>query len=697
MPPNKRSLADNVSRGARSLALASWVWAKGPGRQIATVAAVRVAHQVRLNLTARRLLSFPHLLVLVWLVILLWGERWMFDSKVADCDWKSWEKWPRGATPHHLVLVADPQITDPHTYPGRPWPLSALTAAVTDSYLIRGYKALQGHLHPDSLFFLGDLFDGGREWKPRHGKFVDPKWGLERPSAEKGQLRTWHRKYNEDYWLREYRRFGDIFFDPWNRGGEAPGAWQRGRKLVAGLPGNHDIGFGASVQVSVRDRFNTYFGDGNQVNVVGNHSVVMVDTVSLSASSSTYGEKHDLKALYGPVTEFLDSVQLKKKKLAREEVDFWYGLDSRPKMEHTVEEGDKVDPSPPPPTGEDSLPGNADLPTILLTHVPLYRPPGTPCGPKREHWPPAKPPKGQTAPVVPDHRNAISVMAGYQYQNVLNEADSVRLVGSVGNVVQVFSGDDHDYCEVVHSPEQQSVREITVKSMSMSMGVRNPGFLMVSLYNPIDSKGSTLPGAPAQTLQTHLCILPNQIRTYMRYVTFGLISLGILALRAFLVRVLRLTPFALDPELEQKFLLPVHKEKAEPPETSTPMGFASSASSASTPGGGSRRSLSTTTTTMMTTSTTAATAANGGPGAGNGTARWESKKSRHGKWGWHENQGGPRIRLDTSFYDGPRGWKGSGRGGGRFRLGEIGREMWTTSYRVAWMTVLFWAYLLKTG
>ena len=74
---------------------------------------------------------------------------------------------PKDAKPHHLVFVADPQLIDPHSYPGRPWPLNPLTVLITDNYLKRGYGAMQHRLHPDSVFFLGDLFDGGREWKHR--------------------------------------------------------------------------------------------------------------------------------------------------------------------------------------------------------------------------------------------------------------------------------------------------------------------------------------------------------------------------------------------------------------------------------------------------------------------------------------------------------------------------------------------------
>ncbi|KAF7546723.1 hypothetical protein G7046_g9222 [Stylonectria norvegica] len=504
------ALAARMKRGTQTL----WTWGSGPGRHMATAYGLKALHVLRRNLSSRRLLSFPHLLFFFWALILLWGERWVFTSKVADCDWDHWENWPKGAKPHHLIFVADPQIIDPHSYPGRPWPLSPLTILITDNYLRRGYGALQSQLHPDSLFFLGDLFDGGREWKTRQGTFVDPKWGSPRSKNEKKLVSTWHRKYGEDYWLQEYKRFGNIFFDNWNVAGEDPGPGQRGRKLVASLPGNHDLGFSAQVQIPVRNRFGAYFGDMNRVDVVGNHTIVSVDSVSLSAGTSDLKQSHNLGPIHEPVDQFLNDVKATKRKAVQEELSFWHGTDRGLQYSHSAEDLLNADLTQFPTM--DPGPGAPEFPTILLTHVPLYRNPGTPCGPKREHWPPAKPPKGETGPVIPDSRNAISVTAGYQYQNVLNEADSIKLVKSVGNVIHVFSGDDHDYCELVHSDAKENVREITVKSISMAMGVPTPGFVMASLYNPVDKDGKPIPGAPEKTLQTHLCLLPNQIHIYMK-------------------------------------------------------------------------------------------------------------------------------------------------------------------------------------
>jgi hypothetical protein len=49
--------------------------------------------QVSKGWNARRLLSLPHLLIAFWLLLLLWGERWVFQSSIKACEWGKWERW----------------------------------------------------------------------------------------------------------------------------------------------------------------------------------------------------------------------------------------------------------------------------------------------------------------------------------------------------------------------------------------------------------------------------------------------------------------------------------------------------------------------------------------------------------------------------------------------------------------------------
>ncbi|KAK2758774.1 hypothetical protein FQN54_003466 [Arachnomyces sp. PD_36] len=454
--------------------------------------------------TIRRMFRIPNLLIFLWLFTLWWGERLVFRQSIEDCDWGGWEEWPQEASPHHVVFIADPQLVDPHTYPGRPWPLSSLTVFYTDLYMLRVHSLLERKLRPDTLFFLGDLFDGGREWSTA--------------TSTSPELR--YREYGDEFWLHEYDRFSKIFFDRWKEG-DGPETKAGNRKMIASLPGNHDIGFGNGIQEPVHRRFRAFFGDGNRVDVVGNHSFVSVDTVALSSmeqpdpktGSSGMGAGDGAKPnenIWAFAKAFLDGVKERKGRVAREELR---ALDAQNGASYTPFDDEEET-----ATGKNK-PG-PQLPTILLTHVPLYRAPGTPCGPLRERFPPSS-----TNPLPEkDDRNAISVSGGYQYQNVLSTTVSNQLISKIGDITHIYSGDDHDYCEINHREFSGSPKEITVKSLSWAMGVRRPGFQLTSLWNPVDidtgkplQGGGGAEGSSGATLQNHLCLLPDQLAIFIRY------------------------------------------------------------------------------------------------------------------------------------------------------------------------------------
>ncbi|KAL9119466.1 MAG: hypothetical protein Q9187_003979 [Circinaria calcarea] len=474
-------------------------------------------------------------LIIIWIVVLWWGERGAFSASISHCDWNTWEQWPSEAAPHHVVLIADPQLVDPHTYPGRPWPLSTLTTRHTDLYLRRSFSYLQSILDPSTVYFLGDLFDGGREWAAGSNYSPDKRW--------KG--------YGKKYWLQEYDRFGRIFLDRWNQRPSQKRRLRKDRKIIASLPGNHDLGLGNGIRLPVRQRFHTFFGVGDRVDVIANHTFVSIDTVSLSAKGQTdtqvVGPAHDGHQqagveIWGDTEEFLSSVKDKKAKAVDRVLRLMSGRDENLREDHTVLDlNGQI-----PPALNSVNSSSAELPTILLTHVPLYRPPGTPCGPLRERWPPSQKTDGTEEFLHKDDANAIQVAAGYQYQNVLQPDISNDLIEKIGKVEFVFSGDDHDYCEVVHrgfTSRGGGVREITVKSISWAMGVRKPGFLMLSLWNPIDESGHSINmsrgkedaskgGVRTTTLNSHLCLLPDQLEIFIRYGVLLGLTIMVLVIQA---------------------------------------------------------------------------------------------------------------------------------------------------------------------
>ncbi|KAJ5157720.1 uncharacterized protein N7482_008820 [Penicillium canariense] len=466
-------------------------------------------------LVLRRLLTVANAIIFMWMFTLWWGERTVFQEAIDRCVWESWEKWPPGATPHHVAFIADPQLVDPHTYPGRPWPLSTLTVKYTDQYMRRSFASIKNDLEPDSVLFLGDLFDGGREWAT--SKSTSPE--------------VRYKKITDSFWKKEYGRFMRIFLNPWLEQ-DSPPVDGRGRRLIASLPGNHDLGFGNGIQEPVRRRFQSYFGNGNRVDVIGNHTFVSVDTVSLSAmdqpdpltGSSRLSEEEGTwpRPIWKDADEFLDAMATHKATAETEELRVLQNKSEDVLFKHHIVEAgdDSVDQLP--------QPKPAGFPTIILTHVPLYRKPATPCGPLRERLPPSAP------GLEEDEPNSLRIAGGYQYQNVLTQTISTELVSKAGpNVVQVYSGDDHDYCELTHREFNGSPNEITVKSLSWAMGVRHPGFLLTSLWNPIDPvTGESTQKGSSPTIQNHLCLLPDQLGIFIHYACLFGLSIGLLFLQA---------------------------------------------------------------------------------------------------------------------------------------------------------------------
>lgn len=134
----------------------------------------------------------------------------------------------------------------------------------------------------------------------------------------------------------------------------------------------------------------------------------------------------------------------------------------------------------------------SDKPKMLITHVPLYREPDAPCGPLRES------------------NTSIRIQRGYQYQNVLDPATSDEIWKTIKPSV-IFAGDDHDYCDYQH---ENGIHEINVKTFSWAMGVKRPGFQLISVSGT--------------RYETKLCLLPAQLSIFGRYAAFLGITLLVL-------------------------------------------------------------------------------------------------------------------------------------------------------------------------
>lgn len=389
-------------------------------------------------------LNYLHVLCLLWLLLIYFTERIYPIQTLQKCNWDLWEPWadqaatataaaakdggsplPIGA-PARLGLFGDPQIIDNFSYPGRNYFLKRATIFITDLYHRKNWVFANQVLRFDRKFFLGDLFDGGREWKSPE---EDAEWEL------------------------EYQRFMRIFSDP-------PKVRDSEARTIFSLPGNHDIGFGNTLMQGAHARFVKHFGETSSYHFVGNHTVILLDTIAMMNT--------DNDKVYRRPYEFLN--------------EYIMGVNDEMKQQ----------------------------PTVLLTHVPLFRDPHLSCGAKRES------------------KENLPYVKGYQYQTMVSPEITDTILTTI-QPVAVFSGDDHDACYIQHNytvsdpPIKKTAEEYTTKSTSMAMGISRPGIQMLSLYHP---HGMPDPedGGP-RSFETKICYLPNPFYPFILFFLLGLFTM----------------------------------------------------------------------------------------------------------------------------------------------------------------------------
>lgn len=111
-----------------------------------------------------------NILRLVWVFTILFYEYGVFIESVRDCTWPDSPLLPSlpesnsgnsTSTPHHVLLIADPQIVDRHSYPYRFSPISYLTRLIVDLNMRKNWQVAL-RKEPDTIVFLGDVMDNGR-------------------------------------------------------------------------------------------------------------------------------------------------------------------------------------------------------------------------------------------------------------------------------------------------------------------------------------------------------------------------------------------------------------------------------------------------------------------------------------------------------------------------------------------------------
>ncbi|KAH9978753.1 Metallo-dependent phosphatase-like protein [Lactifluus volemus] len=225
------------------------------------------------------------------------------------------------------------------------------------------------------------------------------------------------------------------------------------------LPGNHDVGLGdgGDTSADARARYAVTFGPLSQYVALGGHSLLMIDAPAL-VDEDWRRDRAGENRTDGLPHNLIHLQQ------ARAQQGF-------------------------------------DTPLILFSHIPLYRPPYSDCGRLRE-------------------KGSIPVARGEGYQTLLSPETSQLLLNTLRPSL-IFSGDDHDYCEYTHHFLESSIPEVTVKSLSIAMGVRRPGFQLLSLFEE------------TRISAYRPCALPDQLHAYIWvYSPLVFVTILLVAIRA---------------------------------------------------------------------------------------------------------------------------------------------------------------------
>ncbi|XP_058108814.1 uncharacterized protein C630.12 [Magnolia sinica] len=257
---------------------------------------------------------------------------------------------------------------------------------------------------------------------------------------------------SDEEWQESLRRFRHIF--NLNQGSIAD-------VKVQYLSGNHDIGYAGfhSLHPQVISRYEKEFGERNYRFTIAGVEFIVVDAQTLDGTTES--------DLTSTTWHFIKNVSM------------------------DVTSG----------------------PRVLLTHIPLYRPDGTPCGPYR------------SSPIINQRVSRAHPDQGITYQNYLSEETSGHLLDMIRPIL-VLSGHDHDQCTVIHTTHAGPVTEHTVGTLSWQQGNLYPSFMLLSAT----AVGSSNTSDSEDAVTVHLCFLPMQTHIYIWYLSLFVVTLLLLLL-----------------------------------------------------------------------------------------------------------------------------------------------------------------------
>ncbi|KAL3511545.1 hypothetical protein ACH5RR_024262 [Cinchona calisaya] len=151
---------------------------------------------------------------------------------------------------------------------------------------------------------------------------------------------------------------------------------------------------------------------------------------------------------------------------------------------------------------------SGSTPRVLLTHIPLYRPDWTSCGPHR------------SSPIINQGISRSPYNQQITYQNYITEKSTNNLLNLIRPAL-ILSGHDHDQCTVTHISKYGPVEEHTLGTISWQQGNLFPSFMLLSASNNSFPDGFAL----EDVISSNLCFLPVQTYIYIWYLVLFIMTL----------------------------------------------------------------------------------------------------------------------------------------------------------------------------
>ncbi|KAL1533152.1 hypothetical protein AAHA92_33077 [Salvia divinorum] len=148
-------------------------------------------------------------------------------------------------------------------------------------------------------------------------------------------------------------------------------------------------------------------------------------------------------------------------------------------------------------------------PRVLLSHIPLYRPDWTPCGPHR------------SSPIINQLVHRVDHGQEIVYQNYITEKSTNSILELIRPAL-VLSAHDHDQCTVSHAYNNGHATEHTVGTVRWQQGNLYPSFMLLSAKNSSVS--------PKDALMTNICFLPVQTHIYTWYLSLFAMTVVVILL-----------------------------------------------------------------------------------------------------------------------------------------------------------------------